>query len=352
MRATHLFLAASVIIASVLTGCTQTEAPPYPVIDSGVYAWNHERPYWLDEHRVMFVGYAGEQPKSRDEALRMTPSIYLWDTKLGDIELYRENARYLCVAGKFIRYAVPDRPSSDAAVRKIAAWYLGPFGAEKYEESPYSELTPRDWRFNEFTCTYQRVPKLALDADWIPLRPKDGYIYLGERAGPQAFTSAYAQLRRADGRSLDLPISDFSLSVADYLPGAGYLLSKVAPCGDRHQSNRICDLIWWIKPNGESEPVEIPNGPWAGGASIQYYPLAYGVLLVSSQVTSIYDVGDAGVYRLNNSESTKLVSGMVRSVGVSPNGCKAIFDHHRSPIIPRDELRHWFTWKFVNLCGV
>lgn len=350
MKASRLALAAVLTVAVAVAACTRNDVPTYQVVDSGVYAWNHERPYWLDEHRVMFVGYAGRPPTSRDEALAMTPSIYVWDTAADRVKLYRENARRLCVADDYIRYSVPTRRDDGGLSYELKGWYEGTIGEERYTAGRDPKALDQAKSFNPITCRYQPVPEAVSGATWKALRPEHGYIIFHYRFGPRAFEDMPAQLQTAEGDLVSLPLSDPTLSTAEYSPSRNaYLLAKVASCTMFNGKGR-CDAIWWLEPNGVVRTIEVPDGPWSPTGSIRYFPTRNGVALVSDRFSSVADAGVAGIYHLTGNSFNKLETGKIRSLGLSPSGCQMAYDHSRSPLPASSAKIHWFTLKRLDLC--
>ncbi|HRH81082.1 MAG TPA: hypothetical protein PLW81_08575 [Thiobacillaceae bacterium] len=137
-RPFHWFIALAIF--AILAGCAEEgeEAPPYPVLDSGVPASTDDRLYWLDNDRVIFVSY-GPKPKSLAEAQKhpRVPSINIWDTRTNKVTAYKNSAKGLCADGGYIQYAIAKVPYDPEYQPK---WYAGQIGQEKEITLPQGRL--------------------------------------------------------------------------------------------------------------------------------------------------------------------------------------------------------------------
>jgi hypothetical protein len=176
VRASLLLSVTIVNVSFLLGGCTESGDPAFTIVDSGVHAWDHERPLWLDDKRVLVVGFAGDKPKSREESRRMFPSLYIWDVEAREVTLYRENARRLCYVDGFVRYVIPERNEVGGHTAGVQGWYEGPLGWEIYTEGSGHRSIRDGWRFSDNSCTYRAVPENLHRATWDFLRPEHGII--------------------------------------------------------------------------------------------------------------------------------------------------------------------------------
>jgi hypothetical protein len=351
VRASLLFSVAVASFSIVLGGCAEDDTSVFRIIDSGVQAWDHERPYWLDDNRVLFVGYSGSKPKSREESRRMFPSLYIWEVDSRKVTLYRENARGLCYVNGFVRYIIPEKNEVGGIANAVRGWYEGPLGREIYTEGKGYRNAREGWRFSEHSCTYRRTPDFLVDSHWIDLRPADGFLEMGSIRGNQAMLRRPIKLHSVNGNVRELSFSGFSFSRAEYFSTTRrYLLVREAGCVEPEDEGNLCDVIWWLDRDGESEAVSIPRGPWANGGSVRYHPLKEGVFLVSHAFKSTHESGAAGGYLLKAEIFEKVVSGNIRALGISRSGCNIALSHHESAHPRPGERWHWFTLKATNVC--
>jgi hypothetical protein len=301
-----------------------------------------ERPYCLDNNRVLFIGYDPSFPNGPG-------SLYLWNLSAETIKRYRKNVQGLCVSGNYVRYEVHSQGTDSSSSQKT--WYDGPFGNEVYSASASRSNETSDSRFNELSCTSDTIPEKAHGKHWIPLKPEHGYLVVGVLRGEGAMETGPMELRKPDGERLALTASGFDFLRAEYLPATNrYLLTKTNRCKKQTSSSDVCDVLWWIDPSGWADSFPIPTGPWAKAGAIEYFPLSIGVLLVSHAYSNAYDSGNAGAYMLRRSSYSRILAGKIRAVGASPSGCRVAMDHASAPRSRDGQVIGWFTLKVVDIC--
>ena len=153
------------LIFLLLLGCSSEDdfEPPFPVIDSGYWAERHlpDEIQWLDNDRVLFVGM-------KPGGAVGSQGLHIW--KLGgEITLYRERARGLCLQRDTIWYTTHD------AMTKTHSFHQGRFG----EERPQTRQRYSD----KLNCrTLPIHPGHDVDQTWKLLLDGHGYLNVGKLA--------------------------------------------------------------------------------------------------------------------------------------------------------------------------
>jgi hypothetical protein len=113
--------------------------------------------------------------------------------------------------------------------------------------------------------------------------------------------------------------------------------------------------VWWLTPDGKVTKIDLPYTPLLNGGSRGFYPTRTGVFAFfhgfgGKRPPGDIGPGDAGGYLVQGEKMTKLISGHVRSVVVSPNGCKVVFVHDPSDTEFGKDRFDRITVKMIDVC--
>lgn len=321
---------------------------PYPVRESGVRVQYMTSVFWMDNRRVIFVGFAHK--RSPNDEGPEKPGIYIWDTKTGELTEYRWPIRGgLCYSNGYINYSLRWDRAADTV-------YLmeGPLGNER--SVAWNPKRDRGRTFpDRINC--KRDTYLRYDADEpkrsiLPLKSGEGYVDFG-LAHASKPTNAY-YYSGVGAKPVELPFNreSVSWSLAEYFrfKGAYLLWDHVLPDNIRRPWNATdCLPAWWLNSDGTTEELCIPSGPWSRRfASVLVEPTKRGFFIVSHGFSPDGAPGVAGGYLVaQGGRARKVISGYVETASVSPNGCRLAFSHATKSIPVA--LR---TLKVVDVCGV
>jgi hypothetical protein len=115
---------------------------------------------------------------------------------------------------------------------------------------------------------------------------------------------------------------------AYFLPPITYIDSKTGkeePIGPWPKGKAV--PVWWLSPDGSVTTESVPYMRFMRGGSRGYFPTRQGIFIYSHKTDGAGKPGDAGGYLARNGQATKLITGMVESVSVSPDGCRIALIH-------------------------
>jgi hypothetical protein len=297
------------------------EAPPYVLVNSGFPANEQNRPFWLDNERVVFKGY---EPGSYSEAMRKTlyaqakalgyeggmkTGYYIWDTKTGKVTLYKDKIEDLCVEdGKSIYRTIPSKEEEKAVV------WRGKFGQEQptdLEPWPYIGLQQNCWAMIPIRTEAQkgRHP--------IFLRPDWGYLDLGPINPPFDLTEPVLYYRAGYSEPIKLPIPRSKLRNGGrvvFVPhdGRHFLTEGLANVANMPQA-------WFLAVDGSLTEVIMPEGPWE---NVRLYPVKGGVVISSARTKKRSLKEPGGAYLVRDGRWQLLFTGFKSRAGISADGCK------------------------------
>jgi len=270
---------------------------------------------WVDDNQLLFAGTKlPPDPKQKPfEGSR----IYLWNDATKSARVYAEGKDFCYSQGKV---SVLLRSNNQA---RNAVYLEGTFGAEKEVERPFRSDTEV---YNKFSCRLQKrdefVPPLPKTHLNLVLREGDGYLTLRplDPRERQAFPRNLTLYKAKIGKAIQLPmtwdedIGSFGTGYSEYL-GAYVLPPRLSPgsgvTGEwPSEQPRVVYLLW---ADGRAERVSIPP---SGGFA---YPRP-------TKAGWIYGGGHfrtAGLYLFDGKSTSKLDTGGISEIEVSPDGCKA-----------------------------
>ena len=341
------------LLAFFVAACSKSEDAEVPLLDSGVFGFDSEPTYWIDDHRVMFVGWLGDKPRAREKGKRQTSeNILIWDTELNEVSMYRESAWSLCYYDGFVRYLTGDPSLGAISKRKLMTGRLG--NEQATQPKPITKQNKWFRRKSMIDCRDWDAPAFLGQSDWKPLIKKHGLIDRGpwpanspNHPGPH-FVNIEGSVR------YKLPMRSHQVSRVHYYPFKGaYLIQPLAAGFQSEHIDKNCWPYWWLNPSGTSSEECLPFGPWGGKASMWVIGTLMGLVAISHKIDGTRSVGDAGAYLIRTDGSyVKLASGFVWSPSVSLDGCRLAFLHAPGPNPSVAETDYWISLKSVNICTV
>ena len=354
------------LISSIcLTGSLACAAPSYPILDSGFPAADHQV-YWLDNERVIFVGYkAGEYTdleKRGDggKGKKIHTGIFIWDTKQNRVTKYADSEASLCYADGYIAYRLPRGPDNTDP-RGMDFRRAGQMG----EEKPYERRSKsQNLRGNPLTCKdFDYGPSLSSNRKIWPLRDEHGYLDLGVLGGQVSLKNTPITLYPPGKQGIPLRIGRREIARIDYYAFRGaYFVSRhfYDKAGNQQYPwpKGISQIEWWLYPDGKVDEVKIISGPWEGGGVVRFFPTRQGIFLVSHKLKNYKEAGIAGGYYVRGARFEKLITGYITRAAVSPDGCKVAFVYVPSLQAQAEGLKELAagrvgkrTLNMVELCG-
>jgi len=275
--------------------------------------------------------------------------LYLWDNATRSARLYAD-VKSACFEKGVIRYTVRlDEMTGRRTVRE------GSLGNEREIEEIMPVLTNAERReyVGGLRCKPLRrselVPPAASYRHVVTLNHGDGYLDLGPGGGP-----SYAEERNVPDKNLTLfserthaPVKlpmtwdqDFSPSEVTYSAYRGAYVLHPRPSRSQSASGTGPLMVYLLQPDGHVERKLIP-----------YSPAEY---LIDPQPTKrgwIFGGGDfyktSGLYLYDEKSVSKVDTGLVQKVVVSPDGCSAavvIQNKHLETGAP-------FNLRIFEICG-
>jgi len=211
---------------------------------------------------------------------------------------------------------------------------------------------------SDFRCSTATIPNRPeqLNGHGLQaLRAGDGIIDYGTSETQIKLLNDDFSLRK----NLSITKKDISLPILLYVPFKNsYFIYNLSSNAEELAlwKEKGFKLAYYLKTNGEIETIKVPSGPWLenGGGSKQIFPVAGGLVVTSNgfdlDKTGHQDPlkpGPAGAYFLEkNGTVTKLLTGFVGEISVSPDGCKISFNFRKDWNLNEKEKNG-----FINLCN-
>lgn len=327
----------------LLGSCNATEsnsaASPYPVYDSGMWAepTAYADIYWIDNNRVIFRSARGKDKRPlAGESFDLT----VWEIGKGTTMYANDVVPVQGPLGRFcynsegtIFYPLKQRDAQGNELYKY-----GELGRERL----FARSSDAKTVFDKMNCRVLDVDTMmkerkgrALDL----LLTRHGYLDVGAVSGKESLENNPIVFHRADGSSIQLPVRRaergtlygyFPFKDAYFFQGSLELgrpsdIAKLWPSGTRQ-------IFYWLYPDGRIEPVFLRGESWPDGkvpnfGIRKFMPLRDGFFLRYGSAKGPKDPGTAGGYLLRNGKLTRIISGHLSSITVSPDGCKVAFVH-------------------------
>lgn len=320
-------------------------APPYPIVDSGVWATNGYPGdmYWFDNERVLFLGSGTSTPIGQDDTW-----LLIWNTKTNTVTKYKQHVLDFCFYDGVIQYRTVAREPETG--KRTWTFYRGKFNEELVDQTA-------DRKEDKLNCRYISVwPTFTQGKTHRILHELDGYLVLDQAATNVKFENyPLLYLKAKDKQAIALPFHRYEADQVAYAPFArAYFLYPLSYFKDGTHivswPPNIPLITWWLSPQGNVEKGEIPLGPWTKGG-LRIYPTKEGVFLVNRHSRSDRDPGEAGGYLIQGATVKKLISGVLTDISaVSPDGCRIAFSHAPSQNSDRFDAKNHRRLKMIDIC--
>jgi hypothetical protein len=330
----------------------------YTVVDSDIQTGG-KYTFWMDNHRIITTGYVGPKPATVEEKSKIKPAIYIWDIGTGGVEKYAD-AGALCFDQGYIYYPDPAPITRDSSRPSGSNWFEGLFGQERRYEQLFTKEEGKRWAQTHMRspitgCREVAQPVSMQGRYWKPLKEGDGYLDGGLHNVNDPDKKEKTIWKRADGASLEQPftfIKDFS-NITFHEFRDAYFLQKIAWYSTWKRDG--CIPVWWLTHVGETNKecitikgidVEISrhiDGVTGGGA--QLYPTLKGYFVIFGTNRNRYDA-----VLLGRDKAQILLSGLISSPAVSPDGCKVALSFAKDWEAVSVGGKGRTTLKMINLC--
>ena len=322
---------------------------PYKVVDSGIWTTSNPYPktFWLDNNRVFFNSNEKLVP-GRDAGMGA-----IWDTSTGKVtfpnsQVVPENI--YCVKNGELFYYQQDKTTG------AGKYYLGSL------ENPREYPPPGDgMRVDEhFDCDW--VPKKA----YGPVSPENDfprrYKLRGENYVEEAEHGKFISIdrlwkrgrmfyhERNNDEGMEMPF-DISGGGTNYKIFYNQFLDAYVGVNIYTGVKSKTDFYWIIERNGVltklSYPKAMPDQNLYG-----FYPVKQGYLIYGSggKRITLSDPGDQGLFLMFSDKYEPIIRGIIRSVSISPDGCKAAFAYARNHKENISRTRPYRTLRMVHIC--
>lgn len=348
MQRRWLMLTFLVMVMSLQLAVYGEPAPPYPIVDSGVWATNSfpGDVYWLDNQRVLFLGSEHGKPVSKEHE-----AVVVWDTAKNSVTVQKHNISSLCYRNGIVLLGQKiDNPAGGPWKYRF---FRGSLGKEQpYEKDPEDLPDPLNCRTVKTNAGSER------DHSGRYLIEGHGYLDLGDKHASPRMNPPVMFFKEADPKGVALSfgvrqiesIEYYDFKKAYFLYGGFFnastgVVTTPWPKTMHHPA-------WWLTPEGTVTEVMIPSGVWNSGGSVQLTPSQQGILVTyHGGVKSDRDPGTQGGYLVqDNGMTQKLIGGFVHHIGLSPGGCKIAFSHAPNAEADRLDQKNRRTLKMIDLC--
>jgi hypothetical protein len=266
--------------------------------------------YWLDNSRVIFIGYAAA-PKHTAEQEARTAGIIVWDTATRRTARYADVAStsWLCSHASFVNYGFVR-----SGVRRL---YVGELTKERVidqlvggteEQLVYSPISCREYDPSQIKKRY--------GSNLLPLLLAGEYLDRGTPGG-----AAEMRYFPGEGRSA-ISLSDLPTPSVLTLPRYSAFLDKYVFQELRTTTaTHVPYHVWLLDRSGTVTRAQIPPGPWLGG-SVEAMPVRHGLVIKTRAAGADGSIGAAGIYVVDGGRPRRVLAGMPYRLAVAPDGCK------------------------------
>jgi hypothetical protein len=323
-----------------LTACEAKEpaaSSPYPVYDSEAWAdpFGSADLYWLDNNRVIFRSV---QDNDKRRITSGPFNLSIWEIGKG-VSIYAKNVA--TVQGLLGRFCYNSDgmifyPLAEKDAQGNDQYKYGEFGKEKLFTRPKDAKTILE----QMNCRVLDVDTMMKERKGraiIPLLDRHGYLDRGAVHGKESLKKVPTILYRpGHPEGLALPViiayvnyyafQDAYLFRGGFSPDAPMEFRSLWPPGTQPGEVR-----GWLHPDGRIEPLIIPAEWPDKKVPPGYYPippLREGYLIVHGEAKGPRDPGPHGGYYLRGNKLVKVIGGYLKSLTISPDGCKVAFVHY------------------------
>ena len=338
-------------VVQVLMGCAQSDL--YPVKDSGRTSGGIHG--WLDNERVLFQSEQSSMPKLQANSNRSGRGQYVWNVLTGTLtkDISLDGASTICLRGDSLTFL----RKSGSEEKK---WLVVTKSKDGESESP---LINTRW-FNRFSCRYySHKPEWILpNHQMLPLLDGHGVLDWFPTMGPDSFRNSPLRFRKDSATEwIELPIGMRQVwhNLVKYAQFRNsYLLYPIAyidsetgeeePVGPWPKGKPV--TVWWLSPDGTVKTETVPYMRFMRGGSRSYFPTREGIFITSHKADDLGKPGDAGGYLFREGQVIKVITGLLDSVSVSPDGCRVAFLHDPYDTTYGKDRLERITVKSINLC--
>lgn len=350
----HLVL---IFASTELGACTETTSS-YFMQDTALHAERGIDFVWLDNHRLRFYGYREASRATSD--VHTTPrnigsGFYIWDTKANKIvnDPSLEGAHRLCVQGDYVTFL-----RKSATVENGSQLVIRDKGQETV-----TQLVNMQW-FNRFSCRYytEKPEWIIPNHKILALRDGDGFIDWFPTEGPDSFRNKPLKFRpnmEADWIKLPMGTREVWHTLVRYAPFKNsyliYPMSYIDPETGKEEPVGLWPKgkpvpMWWLEKDGTVTSETVPYMPFMRGGSRGYLPTKAGIFIYTHKTNDLGQPGDAGGYLSQAGGVRKIITGLLESVSISPDGCQLAFIHDPYDTVYAIDRLNRINVKVLNLC--
>jgi hypothetical protein len=336
----------------LILGCSEKQggekSARYPVIDSGYVVADYREPYWLDNDRVIFIGWRPGQPTPQPTHELL--DAYVWDTRTNRVSLNMKDAREVCYFQGVFEYGIgpPQRPlkilrGSPGNLQETDATHIIRYGLHARATAPDAIVS---------VCEMNRFAGLPDPVDRhikSRLRAGHGYLDLGDNPFGGDYNIRFFPQDQPEGVTLPIRIWEMDGGLPAYIPFMNaYLIygsRSSAKSAYTEWPKGMPRSIYLLSPDGKVEVLKLPFGEHIRPVGASFHLTKKGVLVVSRDMSALGDInGGAVVYLVQGKQITRVWS-RVRGVrNVSADGCQfaatvSTQGENKSP-----------TLRMINLC--
>jgi len=303
--------------------------PPYPIIDSGVWADAIHSPtiFWLDNHRIIFKG---TEAKQKAEFFEKT-ELQIWDVEKNKIAPYASTTKGIaCYRDGTIFYWIKGNKIGEDRYR------YGKIGYEKTIELQKDKKTVID----TMNCRVLDADTTMKDRKIRFLLEHHGYLDIGPLKEWGLSMAPITLYRPGVSKGTTVSIPARETYIIQHYPFQGaYLVYGLNTGGIPGKKKKF----WWLYPEGKVKEDSFH-------IETDLYPTRKGIVTKWGGTKSAKDPGTVGLYLWNGKKPIKLISGYAEGITVSPDGCKLTFVHflYSDATLLKDPGR--ITLKAINVC--
>jgi hypothetical protein len=322
----------------------------YKLMDSRIAAEDFHPTIWLDNDRVLFTAVklgtylcdAKDVFHCGGRGHLLATSI--WDVRKNVVSIYKDRILSgVCVQNGYISYKAREHLSEQEG-----SVFAGEFGKEQKIGSI------SEYRYNNpLSCRYYKEPRLpgaAKGRRIAFLLEEHGYVDFGpdipanrtpeEKAAPPVLRSLNG--KKAIPLNIERRYLENSWMRFTYVRFSNEYFSRA----DTIDHSALVPAFY-LNPEGNVRKVEFGLRRHLGGT---YHAVKPGIFLNTDGDT--LDGRHGGGYLLSSAKLAQIISGGLRSVSVSPDGCKVAFVYARSKNAISQGYQDWREGKPGNTLGM
>ncbi|HZO55660.1 MAG TPA: hypothetical protein VFB63_23320 [Bryobacteraceae bacterium] len=339
----------SSFVAVLTFGCASAgTSPDFQIRDSGLRAAHNISVYWISNEEVLFAGPTGETRKRPDGSEEPINRVSTWNSRTSEVRRYGEIAAQLCYHDGYVVYWQRVSP------QRLRVNY-GKLGEESgVERGP---LQTGEF-YDAHTCRNQNeldaLPVWAKQANARRLLPQHGFLVAdgGSRNTTYSLCPTDANDR---AQCVGLSIGQREVRTFNWHPfkGAYFAVGHYFQVDASHPDGGVGRSpwpkgvpmpVWWLYPDGRTERVMLPSGPW-----LNYFvsPTRNGFATVGHN-----NAGQQTLYFMAGDAVRPILVGLIEKDAVSPDGCRlAVIHDPKKPSDPTPQHQRHITLKVIDFCA-